>query len=212
MSTDQDAALLTFALPDRKTKIQTMAARLGAYWVIRGHSHKGVFTTDSRGSQYLIVDNAAEMNVVGKKDSALLTLRPVPLAPTILLGVGESRLVPLSAGALDIVFVATLERPGRLPKTVVQIIRSHHAWRVAMVMRGSLNARCPALPAEPTGTARDDRGQPRPRFGPPVPTHGADDSAVHGRTAPAFYGSYPDAFRLGAPLQHRVGSVPSVLD
>ena len=59
MNTDQDVALLTFTLPDDATKIQTIAARLGAYWVIRGRAVNGMFTTDPRGSQDLIVDNAA---------------------------------------------------------------------------------------------------------------------------------------------------------
>ena len=44
---------------------------------------------------------------------------PGPFGAQVLLGAGESRLSPLSAGALDIIFISTNERPGTLPKSVI---------------------------------------------------------------------------------------------
>jgi hypothetical protein len=114
LDSDQDAALMTITLPNKK-QITLVARRLGAYSITRGNANNGVFRTHSRGAEYLIVDNAAETNVVGVKNSKTLTLAPTSLPPIQLLGPGESRLSPISAGRLDVVFVATQERPAHSP-------------------------------------------------------------------------------------------------
>ncbi len=67
VAADKGAASMTITLPNKK-QISLVARRLGAYSIIRGNAHNGVFRTNLRGAEYLTVNNAAETNVVGEAE------------------------------------------------------------------------------------------------------------------------------------------------
>ena len=79
------------------------------------------------------LDGAADVNVVGEENKPTLALNPSPLDATRLSGAADTPLMPIRAGSLQLVFLATHKRPGTLPKRAIQMMKSHRSWTVAMV-------------------------------------------------------------------------------
>ena len=131
-----DAAEMVVTLPSGET-VYCLGLRLHNFIVLRGsfteEKGKRTFTSDPEAKQYLILDGAADVNVVGEDYEAMLRLDSCPLEDKRLSGAADSPLTPIRAGTMRLVFSTTHKRPGLLPKHVVQMVMAHRSWTVAMV-------------------------------------------------------------------------------
>jgi len=134
-------------------QIYFLGNRMNNFIVLRGfYSHTAAgstFTTNPNSKQYLIVDGAAEVNVVGEQDEPATRLTATPLNGTRIAGAADSPLTPIRAGHLSIVFQSTNLRPRQLPTAVANVVKAIRPWRVALLRSLSPPPQRPSKPSCP---------------------------------------------------------------
>ena len=129
---------------------------MGAFFVLRGNVVSGNrFVTNSNGRSYLIVDTAAQVNLIGAIERDQIGMSPAPVASAKLFGTGGHEVAVVGGGKLSIVFVSSSELPAQLSKRVCQVVESRTLLRVVQMVTSTSaeEQEASANPVPPLGAA-----------------------------------------------------------
>jgi hypothetical protein len=83
---------------------------MGSFFIIRVDVLPGSrVVTCSSGKLYLIIDSAAQVNVIGEQERLAFGLAPAPTGNTTLFGAGGNQLHIVGGGRLSLVFHSSTE-------------------------------------------------------------------------------------------------------